>query len=195
MTKFYTASHQNLVSMRRSQRGVALVVALVLLVVVTLVGLASIRGTTMQQKMTANFYDREIGFQAAEAGLRAGESWLLANPNNTTIIRNCTDPSLQCIANPFDSGGAAAAQIQTVPTATFDAGAMGVGQPQYVVEKMGVCSGGSNGNFAFTNDENNQGGGNSLVSSGMCYRVTAESNANANLNDRSNVILQVMVRL
>ena len=177
------------------QRGVALVVALVLLVVVTLVGLAAIRGTTMQQQMTSNFYDREIGFQAAEAGLRTGESWLIANPNNTTLIRDCSDPNNQCFANPFETGAATAGIIQAVPTATFDAGALGAGQPQYVVEKMGICNSGGGGSFAFTNDQNNQGGGNSLVSSGMCYRVTAESNANAAANDRSNVILQSIVRL
>lgn len=174
------------------QRGVALVVALVLLVVVTLVGLAAIRGTTMQQQMTSNFYDREIGFQSAEAALRAGESWVVANSTNTTTLRNCTNQ--QCIADPFDSGGALGGEIQSVPTATFDAGTLGTGQPQYVVEFMGVCSSTSSGNFQFTNDQNNQGGGGSLTASGTCYRVTARSNPNAATNERSQIILQSIVR-
>ena len=174
-----------------AQHGVALVVALVLLVVVTLVGLAAIRGTTLQQKMTSNFYDREISFQAAEAALRAGEAWATANPTNTTNLRNCTNQ--QCIADPFDSGGANAAQIQSVATSTFDAGTLGTGQPQFVVEFLGACSSTSSGNFQFTNDQNNQGGGNSLTSSGVCYRVTARANPAA-ANDRSQVILQSIVR-
>lgn len=180
-------------SLRHSQRGVALVVALVLLVVVTLVGLAAIRGTTMQQQMTSNFYDREVGFQSAEAGLRAGETWVVANPTNTTNLRNCLNQ--QCIADPFDTGGATGAEIQSVPTSTFNAGSLGTGQPQYVVEFMGTCNSVGGGNFQFTNDENNQGGGGSLTSSGTCYRVTARSNPNAATNDRSNVILQSIVRL
>jgi len=174
------------------QRGVALVVALVLLVVVTLVGLAAIRGTTMQQQMTSNFYDREVGFQSAEAGLRAGEAWAVANQTNTTLLRNCTNQ--QCIADPFDTGGATGAEIQSVPTATFDAGALGTGQPQYVVEFMGACNINGGGNFQFTNDQNNQGGGSSLTASGTCYRVTARSNPNAATNDRSQIILQSIVR-
>ena len=52
---------------RAGQRGVALVVALLLLVVITLVGLAAVRGTIMQQKMAANLFDRQIAFQGAEA--------------------------------------------------------------------------------------------------------------------------------
>ena len=47
------------------QRGVTLVVALMLLLAVTLLGLASMRGTGMQERMSANLYDRAIAFQAA----------------------------------------------------------------------------------------------------------------------------------
>ena len=56
---------------RSADAGIALPVALILLLIVTLVGLAAMRGTTLQQRMTAHFYDRELAFQAAEAGLRA----------------------------------------------------------------------------------------------------------------------------
>ncbi len=175
------------------QRGVALVVALVLLVVVTLVGLAAIRGTTMQQQMTSNFYDREIGFQAAEAGLRDGEAWVTNSANAATARANRDCTAQQCVADPFDlPQGTLTPLLHNVATSTFDAGALGSGQPQYVVEFMGACNI-DGGNFKFTNDENGDGTP-PLVSAGTCYRVTARSNPNATTNERSNVILQSIVR-
>ena len=50
----------------RQQRGVALAVALVLLLIATLLGLAGIRSTTMQERMSANMYDRSLAFQRAD---------------------------------------------------------------------------------------------------------------------------------
>ncbi|WP_407275946.1 PilX N-terminal domain-containing pilus assembly protein [Halothiobacillus sp. DCM-1] len=165
-------------------------VALVLLVVVTLIGLAAIRGTTMQQQMTSNFYDREASFQSAEAALRAGEAWVIANPTNTTNLRNCT--TQQCIANPFDSGGATAAQIQSVPTSTFNAGALNVGQPQYVVEFMG--------NYTNPNSSVQQLSG--CTTYGGCgsgnpnkyFRITARNGDPASTPERSTVTIQSLFR-
>ena len=56
-----------------AQRGVALAVVLILLVVMMLLGLAAMRGTLMEERMTSNQYDRSLAFQAAEAALREGE--------------------------------------------------------------------------------------------------------------------------
>lgn len=65
------------------QRGVVLVVSLLMLLVLTMIGLAATRGTTIEQRMTTNQNDQEVAFQAAEAALRAGESVLsgAATPN------------------------------------------------------------------------------------------------------------------
>lgn len=60
------------------QRGVALLVVLILLLVMTLLGLASLRGSLMEERMSAGLYDRSLGFQAAEAALREGEALLAA---------------------------------------------------------------------------------------------------------------------
>ncbi len=61
----------------RKQRGAILVVALIFLVVMTILILASIRGTVMQERMASNLYDRSLAFQAAEAALREGERFVL----------------------------------------------------------------------------------------------------------------------
>lgn len=59
------------------QKGAALVVALVLLLVITILGLSSMRGTSLQERMSANLRDRGLAFQAAEAALREAEASLV----------------------------------------------------------------------------------------------------------------------
>ena len=54
----------------RSQRGITLVVALLFLVVLTLLGVAAVSSTTLEERMARNGRDYNIAFQAAEAGLR-----------------------------------------------------------------------------------------------------------------------------
>lgn len=56
------------------QQGAALIVSLILLLVMTLIGVASMRGTTLEERMAGNMRDRSIAFEAGEAGLRESES-------------------------------------------------------------------------------------------------------------------------
>lgn len=63
----------------RRQRGISLIVSLVLLLLVTLVALASVRTVVLQTGMTAASHDRNISFQAAESALRAAEAQAQAN--------------------------------------------------------------------------------------------------------------------
>ena len=65
-----------LLNRRSRQHGVVLVISLMMLLVLTLIGLAASRGTSLEQRMTTNQNDQEIAFEAAEAALRAGESVL-----------------------------------------------------------------------------------------------------------------------
>lgn len=59
---------------RRGQRGISLVVSMILLVVTTLVALGSMRGVVMQTRMSGSTHDRSLAFQAAEAALRDAET-------------------------------------------------------------------------------------------------------------------------
>ncbi|MGV8932663.1 MAG: pilus assembly PilX family protein [Luteimonas sp.] len=61
------------------QRGATLVVVLILLLIMTVLGLAILRGTSLDERMSANMRDRSLSFQAAEAALREGEA-IAANP-------------------------------------------------------------------------------------------------------------------
>lgn len=160
---------------RIGQRGIALATALILLILVTLIGLAAIRGTTTQQRMTANFYDRELAFQSAEAGLRAGEA-LLATGITTADYRACDGSSgTPCEANPFTDANLDGAKIKTVATSTFTANSNAAGQPQFVIDLMCTnCTTASDPNecqSANCQSYGTQTGENSV----WFYRVTARS--------------------
>lgn len=67
------------------QTGVALVLSLILLTVLTLLGLTSMRNATLEEKMAYNMRDLGLAFEAAESGLREAENWLnQQNPDNIT---------------------------------------------------------------------------------------------------------------
>ena len=61
----------------RKERGVSLVIVLVLLVATSLLGIAVLRSSAMQERMSANLRDRGIAFQAAEAALRYAQEDVL----------------------------------------------------------------------------------------------------------------------
>ena len=61
---------------RARQRGAALIVALIMLVVMTLLGVTIARTTTLQERMAGNLRNKSIAFEAAETTLREGESWV-----------------------------------------------------------------------------------------------------------------------
>ena len=77
------------------QRGVALVVVLVLLLVVTLLALASLRNALLEERMSAAVLDRSLAFQAVEAALREGEAYAATRPAPTAggcIAGLCSEP-------------------------------------------------------------------------------------------------------
>ncbi len=70
---------------RNSQQGAILIVALIMLLLVTIIGLASIRGTSLQERMAGNLRDQELALQAAEAALRQGESIVVSKFEANTL--------------------------------------------------------------------------------------------------------------
>src|SRR5690606_11716476 len=91
----YSRHYQGMARAPQQQRGVALIVVLILLLIMTLLGLASLRGTLLEERMTANMFDRSLGFQAAEAALRQGEvvaAGLAALPTGTTCTNGVCPP-------------------------------------------------------------------------------------------------------
>jgi len=62
------------------QQGVALVISLIMLLIMTLLAIGSMNTTILEEKMAGNYKDKNMAFQAAEAGVRAGETYLRTTP-------------------------------------------------------------------------------------------------------------------
>jgi type IV pilus assembly protein PilX len=194
---------------RNTQRGVALIVSLILLLVVTIIGLAAIRLTSTQEKMAGNAVDRTQAFQVAEATLQFAAATILppANPPDPASfsapsVTDCANSS--CRDNPAapDSGIPPSAWIFPPTTQNANSGPDKIvvlygNNPSYLIQYMGTCSV-DGGNFQFTNDQNNQGGGGSLKTAGNCYRITARANSpeanGAPSQNRAQVVLQAIYR-
>ncbi len=56
------------------QKGVVLIISLVMLLLLTLIGLTGTQVTSLEEKMAYNTRDNNLAFQAAEAALRGGEA-------------------------------------------------------------------------------------------------------------------------
>ena len=93
---------------RQRQRGISLLVVLILLVVMSILGLAVLRSSAMQERMSANMYDRNLAQQAAEAALVAaqdylndedasGANWQVVEPTAATCASNS-------VCQPFTTG-------------------------------------------------------------------------------------------
>jgi len=68
-------THATIVPLRRTaQRGIALIVGLVILAILSLIGIAAFSITTQEERMAGNSRDRMLAFENAEAALRACEN-------------------------------------------------------------------------------------------------------------------------
>ncbi len=88
---------------RKQARGFSLVIALVLLVVMSVLGIAVLRSSAMQERMSGNLRDRSLAMQAAETALRFAQDQLAVrapddvNPGKEdwdTLVpteKHCTD--------------------------------------------------------------------------------------------------------
>lgn len=80
MTSSQTLIH---ISRPRYQRGAALAMALMILFVLTIIGIAAMGTTSLEAKMATNHQEMNRAFEAAETGLA-----LAANPTNLTLSSN-----------------------------------------------------------------------------------------------------------
>lgn len=63
-------------TMGAAQRGAALTVSLIFLLVLTIIGITSLRNTALEERMAGNLRDRQIAFEAAEAAIRGAETYI-----------------------------------------------------------------------------------------------------------------------
>lgn len=177
---------------RRHQRGVALIIALVLLVVITLLGLAGMQNTSLQERMSGNMYDRSLAMQTAEAALRAAEFSISANAD---VGIDCTPESGNLCA-PFPANtfnGTSGAWTNVVGPFAVNA-ATAVGPAQYHIQIIG--DGSLEDELGQTSSANaRQYGSSGGAPVARHYRVTVRSHdpTTANSATRAIVVLQSTV--
>jgi type IV pilus assembly protein PilX len=76
--------------MAHPQRGAALITALLLLIVLTILGVSVMQMSRVQEKMAGNTRDSNVGFETAEGALRNAEALIRIQPDRPNT---CTDNS------------------------------------------------------------------------------------------------------
>lgn len=148
----------------KKQDGAVLIVGLVMLLLITIIGLAGMKDSILQESMASNLRDRNIAFQVAEAGLRAGEDELRKATISVPIINPVTKPGDPCFW--WGCGGS---------TATFNWGSgtsavtpdldYGVPDPQFILELLPALPKVASGNSAKFSE----------VVESRVYRITARA--------------------
>lgn len=141
------------------QSGMALMVSLIFLVLLTLLAVSAMRGTILQERMAGNTRDRMLAFQAAEAALRVAETTLgnsgLPSGAGIYMVIGSSPAATFTYTQQWDPAYAGTHYDWANNAATLANGSVGtnvVFQPQYVIERLtntppAVCSGG--GSTAF----------------------------------------------
>lgn len=84
--------------MRHFQQGSVLIISLILLLLLTMVGIAGMNMTSLEERMSGNYRDHELAFHAAEAALVEAENFIentnlsLANFYSSCSTTNCFKP-------------------------------------------------------------------------------------------------------
>ncbi|MBV6824234.1 PilX N-terminal domain-containing pilus assembly protein [Pseudomonas sp. PD9R] len=112
-----------------SQRGMALLVSLVFLLLLTLIGISSMQNATLQEKMASSVSLRNQSFQGAEAALRVGESAVQLDSYSLPV---CSGTS-QC-SPPAESSSVLVAGLNSTSGVTWIASGTGF----YGVQNIGT---------------------------------------------------------
>ncbi|MHB1245190.1 MAG: pilus assembly PilX family protein [Sulfuriferula sp.] len=129
---------------RKKQQGAVLITGLIFMVVLTLLAVAAMRSTSLEEKMSANAMNQDLAFQAAEAALRQGVALVNSGAITSTsgFVGGCSATGL-CLpsttATPiwntvFPFGQTAS----SVLAATLSGTALNAvaNQPQYIIELL-----------------------------------------------------------
>ncbi len=171
-----------------TQKGAALAVSLIMLLVLTMVGVIGMQTTTMEEKMSGNGRDYNLAFQSAEIGLRAAETYLeglitttdfdSGTTNDGLISETETDPDYFSSDTWYSTNGSTVGSVQPPYLVSSLYGA----QPRYIVKYVAENNPDSNARL-------NVGGyGEKLAGAQVTvFRVTARGTGGTN---DSQVLLQ-----
>lgn len=127
------------IKQRRNQRGIVLIAGLIFLVILTIIGITAMSSTALAERMAQNLRDSSAAFEAAEAALSDGESWVNNQTTIPTVTTTCTTPP--CTVWQYNALGSFYQQPSSWWQANgtaFSSSIYGVyQQPRYVIEQYG----------------------------------------------------------
>lgn len=128
---------------RKRQSGAALIVALVMLLVMTLIAVTASRTSVLQERMAGNLRQGSVAFEGAEATLRIGEQWIndqIGGPRPVAVDpAACPSDPCDVLAldtlNPYDE-----ANTWGTPDVRTATGAMDqlVSDPEFFIEQQQI---------------------------------------------------------
>lgn len=93
------------ISHARQQRGFALIIGLLMLMIVALLGVSMLRSISLQERIAGNTREKQRAMQAAQSALQYGEWWLkqgnagtgsacsgVINANSISAMQACSNP-------------------------------------------------------------------------------------------------------
>lgn len=132
------------------QHGATLVIALIILLVMSMIGIANMQSSTMQERMAANTRQKTLAKYAAESALREAENWLTANVVKISDLSQFIDTSNNALYSAiritqsgapknisFDVTDAEAWNVVPGPANTVVKTDLVTQQPKYVIEYVG----------------------------------------------------------
>ncbi len=163
----------------KAQRGAVLMVSLIFLIVLTVVGVAAMQNTSLEEKMSGNVKDRNLAFQNAESGIREAEEYIeavvsLGDFDGTNGLFGLTDA-----APSFYNSSTWTTASQNVQSST-DYGAYEA--PKYFIKQFTTVSG-TEGALNMSGYGDNKGSGDVTV-----FAITARGTGGG--QDTAEVILR-----
>lgn len=116
------------------QRGMVLMIGMIFMLIMTLVTVASMRTTTLEERMAGNARDNDLAFQAAEAALRAGELQVAAGRKPDLTVDSGEARRNEQYWTNTDASHQHNWTTQATPMASAPAGV--VEAPRYVIEEL-----------------------------------------------------------
>jgi len=183
-------------SLSKNQQGAVLIISMIMLLLLTILGIASMRNTGLEERMAGNARDNHLAFEAAEAALIDAERFLdtvaVTGPFDLTgndglyagdVELEAAYPVYEDIQNYVDwTGGDANRGFRT---ATIIGTGEGLASPpRYVIQLTGMPKGEGADNINLQNYGQGTGGGQVGL-----FRITARGTGGS---DNSVVFLQTV---
>ena len=164
---------------QRRQRGVVLIVSLIMLLVVTLLAVSSMQGTSLEEKMAGNTRDRNLAFQTTESAIREAETYIegiisLGSFNGADGLFGLTD------TEPYFAIGTTWSDVSQHVVANSDYGSYGA--PRYYIKHFTTVKG-TEGAMNMSGYGDNKGTGDVSI-----FKITGRGNGGS--ADSAEVILR-----